>query len=184
MDDPDTILHVDGEITLDQQTTNPSSPDANAQSRIYHFHKHGSGGSSEPYLVIQYNSFSTIRYRTLNLDHAGGSVTQSGSITNGVTLNRRSGQITTVSQTVAAGANATFTVTNSEVADTKDIVSVSVATKNGAGLFIAHVTDVQAGQFDITIQNIGGDAGDNTLLINFTLHSPGAEWVCTTTAPN
>ena len=45
----------------------------------------------------------------------GGTVTQSSSKTTGVTLNTASGQITMNGASLAGGAEATFTVTNSEI---------------------------------------------------------------------
>jgi len=100
----------------------------------------------------------------------GGAVTQASSITTGVTLNTQSGQITTVSQTVAAAAEATFTVTNSVVTGTTDVVVVNVATNSGNGTFQAFVTDVQAGQFNITLANLHASAaGNSALVINFAV---------------
>lgn len=100
--------------------------------------------------------------------HEGqGSVTQATSITTGVTLNTLSGAITTVSQTVAAGAEADFVVTNSKVAAT-DIVVACIKTHTSGGTFIASVAAVAAGQFTIRLTNLHASAaGDNVLVINF-----------------
>ena len=100
-------------------------------------------------------------------------VTQITSITTGVTCNALSGAITTVSQTVAAGAEADFTVTNSEVAAT-DVVSVCIADHTSAGTFAATVSAVAAGSFDVRLTNLGAAAGDNTLTINFVVHKAEA----------
>ena len=54
----------------------------------------------------------------------GGTVTQSSSKTTGVTLNTASGQITMNGASLAGGAEATFTVTNSEISST-DVVVVN-----------------------------------------------------------
>ncbi len=48
----------------------------------------------------------------------GGTVTQATNKTTGVTLNAASGQITMNGASLAGGAEATFTVTNSEIAAT------------------------------------------------------------------
>lgn len=97
----------------------------------------------------------------------GGTVTQITSITTGVTLNTHSGQITTVSSTLAAGAEATFTVTNSKVAAT-DIVIAHLASTSSAGTPVAVVSAVAAGSFNITIANLHASAAlDNTMVINF-----------------
>lgn len=98
-----------------------------------------------------------------------GTVTQDTGITTGVTLNTHSGQITTVSQTIAAGAEATFTVTNSTVAAT-DVVIVNMATNSGNGTIVPAVTAVAAGSFDITLTNLhGSSAGNSTLVLNFAV---------------
>lgn len=95
-------------------------------------------------------------------------VTQASSITTGVTLNRASGTITTVASTLAAAAEATFTVTNSHV-ETTDVVVVST-TYAGAGTPIVYVQKVAAGSFDISISNLhASDALDAVLVINFII---------------
>lgn len=96
-------------------------------------------------------------------------VTQATSISTGVTCSAYSGVITTVSQTVAAGAEAQFTVTNTKVAAT-DVVVASIKTHTSAGTFIAAVTAVAAGSFQITLTNLHASAaGDNVLVINFVV---------------
>jgi len=100
---------------------------------------------------------------------AGGAVTQATSITTGVTLNKNCGQITTVSQTIAAGAEAEFTVTNSEVAAT-DVVVACIATHTSAGEFIVGVSAVAAGSFKLRLTNLhAATAGNNVLVINFVV---------------
>jgi hypothetical protein len=99
----------------------------------------------------------------------GGTVTQATSITTGVTLNTFSGTITTVSQTVAAGSEADFTVTNSKVG-ANDTVVVAIKTHTSAGTFMASVAAVAAGSFVIRLTNLSsGTAGNNTLAINFAV---------------
>ena len=70
-----------------------------------------------------------------------GTVTQATSITTGVTLNKLAGAITTVSQTVAAGAEADFVVSNSKV-DATDLVGVCIKTHTSGGTFLASVAAV------------------------------------------
>lgn len=95
-------------------------------------------------------------------------VTQATSITTGVTINAISGAITTVSQTIAAGSEATFTVTNNKVAATDVVVVCLKSTSSAGGPFIVAVTAVASGSFDITITNTHATtAGNNTLVINF-----------------
>ena len=95
-------------------------------------------------------------------------VTQATSITTGVTCNAYTGVITTVSQTVAGGAEASFTVTNSKVAAT-DTVVVSIKTHTSAGLFFPAVTAVAAGSFQISLANLDAAAGNNVLVLNFAV---------------
>lgn len=103
-----------------------------------------------------------------------GTVTQATSITTGVTVNATSGTITTVSQTIAAGAEAEFTVTNSTVISTDTIVVNLADTASGAGgPFIVQVTAVTTGTFNVSITNThAANAGNSVLKINFVvLHS-------------
>jgi hypothetical protein len=100
-------------------------------------------------------------------------VTQATSITTGVTCNAYSGVITTVSQTVAGGAEASFTVTNSKVSAT-DTVSVAIKTHTSAGLFFPAVTTVANGSFRISLANLDAAAGNNVLVLNFVVHKAEA----------
>lgn len=117
-------------------------------------------------------SFNTPMYRKHGGNMTWGrqtAVTQATSITTGVTCNSLTGVITTVSQSVAAGAEAEFTVTNSEVAAT-DVVVVAIKTHTSAGEFIAAVTAVAAGSFKIRLTNLhASTAGNNVLVINFAV---------------
>jgi hypothetical protein len=95
-------------------------------------------------------------------------VTQATSITTGVTCNAYSGVITTVSQTVAGGAEAEFTVTNSKVAAT-DVVCACIKTHTSAGFFAVTVSAVAAGSFKLRLTNLDTNAGNNVLVINFVV---------------
>ena len=117
-------------------------------------------------------SYNTTGYRNSDgvlVVQGQTAVTQATSITTGVTCNAYSGVITTVSQTVAGGAEASFTVTNDKVAAT-DTVGVSIKTHTSAGLFFAAVTTVAAGSFRISLANLDAAAGNNVLVINFVVH--------------
>lgn len=96
-------------------------------------------------------------------------VTQATNISTAVTCNSLTGVITTVSQTIAAGAEGEFTVNNSEVAAT-DVVVVAIKTHTSAGDFIAAVSAVAAGSFKIRLTNLNAStAGNNVLVINFAV---------------
>lgn len=83
---------------------------------------------------------------------AGATVTQTGSRTNGVTVNAYSGAITLVS---AAGSTSwqSFTVTNNRVAATDTVI---VNQKSGTDLYRINVTAVGAGSFRITFATTAG----------------------------
>jgi hypothetical protein len=101
-------------------------------------------------------------------------VTQLTSISTGVTCNAYTGVITTVSQTVAAGAEAQFTVTNNKVVAT-DVVNVCIKTHTSGGTFIPAVTAVAAGSFQVTLTNLHASAaGDNVLILNFAVQKAEA----------
>ena len=97
----------------------------------------------------------------------GGAVTQATSKSTGVTLNQPCGQITTDDASLAGAAEVSFTVTNSEVAAT-DVVSVCVQSGASTGTYIASVSAVAAGSFDVTLSNVGTTAGE-ALVLNFVV---------------
>ena len=117
-------------------------------------------------------TYNTAMYRRQGGNMTWGgqtAVTQATSITTGVTCNALTGVITTVSQTVAAGAEADFVVTNSEVAAT-DVVVACIKTHTSAGTFLVSVAAVAAGQFTLRLTNLhAANAGDNVLVINFVV---------------
>jgi hypothetical protein len=84
---------------------------------------------------------------------AGGTVTQLTSKATGVTLNTLCGQITTFSAALAAAAEATFTVTNSQVAAT-DVIIVNHKSGGTSGAYLVSVSAVSAGSFSITYSNV------------------------------
>lgn len=115
-------------------------------------------------------SYNQIGYRNADgvlVTQGQTAVTQASSISTGVTCNAYSGVITTVSQTLAAGADAEFTVTNANVAAT-DVVVACIKTHTSAGDFIVGVSAVAAGSFKLRLTNLhASTAGNNVLVINF-----------------
>lgn len=93
-------------------------------------------------------------------------VTQGTSITTTVVCSALSGVITTVSQTVAGGAEAEFTVTNTLVKAT-DVVVACIKTHTSAGAFDVSVSAVADGSFKLRLTNLDAAAGNNVLVINF-----------------
>lgn len=115
-------------------------------------------------------SYNQIGYRNSDAIAVVGkqtAVTQLTSITTGVTCDAYSGVITTVSQTVAVGAEAEFTVTCSKVLAT-DTVVACIKTHTSAGTFAVDVSAVANGSFKLRLTNLHASAaGDNVLVINF-----------------
>lgn len=97
----------------------------------------------------------------------GGTVTQATSRATGVTLSKLCGKITTTADSLAAGALATFTVTNTEVVATDTIVLSKVS---GDVDTHAWVNAVAAGSFDITLRNTHASGADTTAFVaNFAV---------------
>lgn len=95
---------------------------------------------------------------------AGGAVTQATSRTTGVTLNTVCGAITLVSAAGSATA-ASFTVTNSSVAATDNVV---VNQKSGTDKYHTLVTNIAAGSFVITFFTTGGTTTEQPVF-NFSV---------------
>jgi hypothetical protein len=100
---------------------------------------------------------------------AGGAVTQATSRATGVTLAKVSGAITTHTASLAAGASATFTVTNSAVA-IGDVVVASIRSGATNKETRVAVTAVAAGSFDLTVQNHHASTAEvGAIIINFAV---------------
>jgi catabolite regulation protein CreA len=98
----------------------------------------------------------------------GGTVTQadtSGKAT-GVTLNAASGQITMDDAELTAGAEVSFTVTNSLVAAT-DVVVVNHGSAGTAGAYLVQANTLAAGSFKITVSNVSAGALSEAIVLNF-----------------
>lgn len=96
-----------------------------------------------------------------------GTVTQTTSITTGVTINAPVGVITTVVSTLASLAEATFTVTNS-FAKAGSVILVSTEYV-GAGHGDAGVASRADGSFQVTVANQGSVALDAVIKIHFMI---------------
>jgi hypothetical protein len=129
-------------------------------------------GQSMEDFVVGVLANPTCCVKTLKLNKTA--VTQTGTITSGVTVNASAGRITTVALTTGANiAEAPFTVTNSYVlAD-----SVIIATVTGySGSTITndlpqiYIDDVVAGSFRVIVGNGGSGTLDGTVTISFVIH--------------
>src|SRR5882672_2276480 len=77
-------------------------------------------------------------------------VTQATNRTTGVTINALTGQITTNNASLAAAAQATFTVTNSFVA-ANDLIVLNIKSGTNSTGTDVFVSTVAAGSFNITV---------------------------------
>ena len=64
---------------------------------------------------------------------------------------------------LAGGAEATFTVTNSEIAAT-DVVVVNHSSAGTAGSYLVQANSIAAGSFAITVANVGSTASEAIVL--------------------
>jgi hypothetical protein len=100
---------------------------------------------------------------------AGAAVTQITNRSTGVTIDAPCGAITTDNTSLAAGAEASFTVTNAYVA-VGDCVIVTPRSGQTAATSVAFVTTVAAGSFVITLSNIHASTADTgAMIINFAV---------------
>lgn len=100
---------------------------------------------------------------------SGGAVTQITSRSTGVTLDKPSGAITTATTSLAAGASATFIVTNSKVA-VGDVILLSIRSGQTNKESAVAVTRVAAGAFDITLHNQHASVAEiGAIIINYVV---------------
>lgn len=93
---------------------------------------------------------------------SGGAVTQITSRATGVTLDKRVGKITTTADSLAAVTPAVFTVTNSTVAATDNIILTKVS---GDVDTQVSVNSVGAGSFTVLIWNTHASGADTTATV-------------------
>tara|TARA_R110000787_G_scaffold45505_3_gene110963 strand:+ start:139 stop:603 length:465 start_codon:yes stop_codon:yes gene_type:complete len=100
--------------------------------------------------------------------NSGGAVTQLTSRATAITLSKAVGQITTDDASLAAGAEAQFTVTNTLVG-AYDVIVLNM-TPGGTGTPFAFVSTVAAGSFKITVTNLHASTADTSAdVINFAI---------------
>jgi hypothetical protein len=96
---------------------------------------------------------------------AGGTITQITSRTTAVTLNKITGAITLFAAAPVVGTWFSFVVTNSSVA-ANDTVSLSV--KSATNTYVALISTVAVGSFQISMMSVAGTASDSPVL-NFNV---------------
>ena len=95
---------------------------------------------------------------------SGGAVTQTSIRTNGVTINKLTGQITLFAAAGSASPT-TFTVTNSTVSAVDTVI---VNCSSSTNTYLAFVTAITSGTFNITFYTTGGTTSDSPVF-NFTV---------------
>lgn len=122
--------------------------------------------------VFELSTSSTSASPTQGIGYAtgsGGTVTQITSRSTGVTLSKINGYIQTDTTSLAAGAIATFTVTNTTVA-IGDVVIVAIRSGTTTAFTTARVSAVAAGSFDITVHNTHASTAETgAIRINFAV---------------
>jgi hypothetical protein len=100
---------------------------------------------------------------------AGCAVTQATDRSTGVTCNGLSGAITTTATSLAAGAEAEFTVTNSFVS-VGDVVQVSLRSGTTALTSVVDVSATANGSFKLILSNLNASTADTgASIINFVI---------------
>lgn len=98
----------------------------------------------------------------------GGSVTQLTSKATGVTLNNICGQITTHNAALAAAAEVSFVVTNSQVA-AGDCVIVNHGSGGTGGAYVVAAHTIANGSFRIMIGNMSAGSLGEALVLNYAI---------------
>lgn len=117
------------------------------------------GASLEKFVVnLLQSPTCCAKYVTLSK----GAVTQSSSITTAVTLNQPSGEIVTVSATIAAASATGFTLNNSYIKP-DSVILVNVVDNTGAGFVAACADDIVAGSCKISLGGVVANTGVLTI---------------------
>lgn len=99
---------------------------------------------------------------------AQGTVTQATSKSTGVTLNKSMGRITMNNASLANGATALFTLTNSAIS-ANDVVIVSVSGGGTAGAYWPFVSSQATGSAVIGLYNNSGGSLGEAVIVNFAV---------------
>ena len=97
-----------------------------------------------------------------------GSVTQATNKGTAVTLNKVAGVVTMNGAALAAAAEVSFTVTNSECT-ASDVVIVNHASAGTAGSYLVQANTIAAGSFKITVSNVSGGSLSEAIVLNYKI---------------
>lgn len=104
-----------------------------------------------------------------NLTPTGGTVTQLTNKATGVTLNTQSGAITMNAAALAAAAEVTFIVTNSQCG-ANDLPYAVHKSAGTAGAYSVECNTVAAGSFRITVGNWSAGSLSEAIVLQFLIH--------------
>ena len=99
---------------------------------------------------------------------AGGAVTQTGSITSNITINKICGQITTVSSTFSSSSFVSFFVSNNTVG-IDDTVIINLQSYTQENKYIINVVNVDVGSFYVQIFTPAAITSSESLILNFSV---------------
>lgn len=156
-----------GDLSLPHTTNTVNRPSSTTVNALARFEDTtGSSLDSGPVTLSDDGTFSStgdlhfksdggLTLSASSLSVSKGSITQTGSLTEGVTINEPAGQIVTVTATTAADSTESFVVTNSAVSSTS-VVLVSLlygGAHNSDGVPVVSVNNVSDGAFTVNITN-------------------------------
>jgi hypothetical protein len=102
-------------------------------------------------------SFGTVNTNTINVDKISytskAAITQSTSLTSGVTINSPVGTITTISTSLATQGSLSFTCTNSSVDASKYVMANIINYSGSTGYPSIIIDDVTSGSFLVNVRN-------------------------------
>lgn len=97
---------------------------------------------------------------------AGGTVTQLTNKSTGVEINKPTGQITMNNAALGAATVVTFTLTNSFISATDNVV---ITPNFAGGPYEAWVYSVGAGQCSVAVRNASGGSLSDAVVLNFAV---------------
>lgn len=99
---------------------------------------------------------------------AGGAVTQATNKSTGVTLSKVCGAITMNNASLADATTVSFTVTNTAVAATDNVI-VNHSSAGTAGSYLVWADSIGAGSFKINVRNVSGGSLGEAIVLTFSV---------------
>lgn len=98
-----------------------------------------------------------------------GNTVQSTNKSTPVTSNGRSGRITLNPDTLLPNTGVVFTVNNDYVLTTNDVIVLNIQDPVTANTYLAQVSAVRVGEFDVTLFNYSGSNASDAVILNFAI---------------